>query len=130
MVVNDEEDHIFRNLKDKKDAEATYQTLQKNYESLIEKSTSPPNEAKLLASEMRIYQERLNIYFQGEEKGGQELIQPLLVKIGLTKPDTEEFIKKDYNYLLPLLVAYKHKLNTLDKHVNLLSSSSLKDTNW
>lgn len=116
-MVNDDEDVIFRNLKDRKDAEVRYQSLQKNYESLIEKSTRPPNEAKTLASEMRLYQERLNIYFQGEEKGGEELIQPLLMKIGLMKPDSEEFIKKDYNYLLPLLVAYKHKLSTLDKHV-------------
>lgn len=117
-MVNDDEDVMFRNLKDKKDAEVRCQSLQKIYDSLIEKSTCPPNEAKTLATEMRLYQERLNIYFQGEEKGGEELIQPLLMKIGLTKPNSEEFIKKDYNYLLPLLVAYKHKLSTLDKHVS------------
>jgi hypothetical protein len=115
--VNDEEDPVLRNLKDKKEAESKYHNVQKNYDSLIDKSSCPPNTAKTLSSEMRLYQERLNIYFHGEEKGGEELIEPLLAKIGLTKPGSEEFIKKDYNYLLPLLVAYKHKLNTLDKHV-------------
>ena len=68
---------------------------------------------------MRIYQDKLGIYTESDLKSQQETLEdPLLARLGIGKqPELEQLNKKDFNYLLPLLVAYKHKLSMLDKHL-------------
>jgi hypothetical protein len=68
---------------------------------------------------MRIYQDKLGIYTESDLKSQQETFEdPLLAKIGIGKQaEFDQLKKKDFNYLLPLLIAYKHKLSMLDKHL-------------
>jgi hypothetical protein len=110
LKTYDDEDLNIRALKDKKDAEQQYEHLSKTYLGLIEKT-------KLLSEEMRLYQQRLGIYGANDDKPAEETQDPLMIKLGLKNGGFEELMKKDYNYLLPLFTAYKHKLNTLDQHL-------------
>ena len=69
---------------------------------------------------MKLYQERLNLFADaGFQENQEESVDPLLEKLGFARngDETGGLTKKDYNYLMPLLVAYKHKLSVLDKHL-------------
>lgn len=72
-----------------------------------------------MSSEMRLYQERMNIYIPEETKETKvDETDSMRIKMGLVQATTHDIQKKSPNYLRPLQIAYKHKIEMLDKHVN------------
>lgn len=71
---------------------------------------------KNLSAELKLYQERLNIYTDETAQETEGTSDPILIKLGLRQGELN-LVKKDYNYLVPLLVAYKNKIAHLDSHV-------------
>lgn len=67
---------------------------------------------------MRLYQERMNIYIPEETKEVKgDDTDSMKVKMGMVQATTHDTQKKSSNYLRPLQIAYKHKIEMLDKHV-------------
>lgn len=71
-----------------------------------------------MTHELRMYQERIGILHLDEEvekKADDDLHKQMGIKLF----DNAQVNTGSFDYITPLLLSYKHKIQSLDKHVNL-----------
>ena len=76
---------------------------------------------------MKVYQERLKIYTPEDDSAKEDLgwkTGPLS-----RHPNHNDFDSGDSSYWLPLLLAYKHKIATLDQHLRQRQKQVIKAEN-
>ena len=80
--------------------------------------------AKILTHELKMYQERMGImHFNTDLEIKSD--DPILKMIGIKKYDNAQLNQGTFDYITPLLLSYKHKIITLDKHVSIESTEYL-----